>query len=114
MPMPQGGRRAPRGTARPRDPSHPAPPRAGRPPHEAAADRTPGYPPKPPDQRPKEVTLVPTDETGPALDPTPRDPAEEARGRRLLAEVRHVGPLPDDVAHRLDAALVRLVEERAA
>jgi hypothetical protein len=60
------------------------------------------------------VTLVPPDEPDPALDPTPLDPAEEARVRRLLAEARHVGPLPDDIADRLDAALVRLVDERAA
>jgi hypothetical protein len=57
--------------------------------------------------------LVP-DEPDAALDPTPLDPAEEARVRRLLAEARHVGPPPDEVADRLDAALVRLVEGRAA
>jgi hypothetical protein len=56
---------------------------------------------------------VPDDELDPTLDPT-LDPADEARVRRLLAEARHVGPVPDDVARRLDAALVRLVEERTA
>lgn len=40
-------------------------------------------------------------------DPTPREDAV----RRLLAEARHDGPIPDDVAARLDAALADLRSE---
>ncbi len=40
-------------------------------------------------------------------------PAEEAAVRRLLAGARETGPVPDDVATRLDATLAGLVEERA-
>ena len=40
-------------------------------------------------------------------DPTPSD-AEEAGVRRLLAEARHDGPVPAEVAARLDAALAGL------
>jgi hypothetical protein len=43
------------------------------------------------------------------------DPAQEHAQdgvRRLLAEARHEGPVPPEVAARLDAALARLVDER--
>lgn len=40
--------------------------------------------------------------------------AQERAVRDLLADVRHTGPVPDDVAARLDAALADLATERAA
>jgi hypothetical protein len=39
-------------------------------------------------------------------------PAETERVRRLLAEARHTGPVPDDVAARLDRTLASLSDER--
>lgn len=43
----------------------------------------------------------------------PLPPAEEARLRRLLAEVRETGPVPPDVAARMDRVLAGLAAERA-
>lgn len=41
-------------------------------------------------------------------------PEQEAAVRRLLAQARHDGPVPDDVAARLDEALARLVADEGA
>ena len=40
-------------------------------------------------------------------DDLPADPDTEAV-RRLLADARHTGPMPDDVADRMDAVLTDL------
>lgn len=42
------------------------------------------------------------------------DPASEDSVRRLLAEARHTGPVPPEVAARLDDLLGKLVEARSA
>jgi hypothetical protein len=46
------------------------------------------------------------------LHESPLSPADDARIRRLLAEARHDGPIPAEVATRLDDALAGLVADR--
>ena len=45
-------------------------------------------------------------------DPTPELDPEQDAVRRLLADARHDGPVPDAVADRLDATLAGLIAER--
>lgn len=47
----------------------------------------------------------------PGLNDPELTPAEEARVRHLLADARHVGPIPDDVAERLEGVLRDLGQE---
>jgi hypothetical protein len=44
----------------------------------------------------------------------PPESPEIAEVRRLLADARHTGPMPDDVAARMDAVLARLGDETPA
>jgi hypothetical protein len=65
----------------------------------------------PPEDMPPEEQHT---DDGPELRDSPLSPADDERVRRLLAEARHIQPIPPSVATRLDDALAALVADRRA